>query len=116
MGGDSLKKVVRDREIKVRLSKRELEKLDEKVAKSGIGSREKFCRACFQNVVIKEQPPKEFFVLISEVRRVGNNLNQVAKRLNCYLPGERPTTDEVDEVIKSVNSTIDLLYSSYTTK
>jgi len=111
-----MKKVIRNHEIKVRLSADELKRLDRKVSKSGMKSREEFCRACFRNAEIKEPPPKDFFVLITEVRRVGSNLNQVARRLNSYLPGERPSATEVDEAIKSVNNTIDLLYSSYTTK
>jgi len=111
-----LKKIVRNHEIKVRLSTEELNSLEEKVVASGMKSREKFCRACFRDATIKGTPPKEFFVLITEVRHVGNNLNQVARRLNSYVQNERPDPDEVDRAIKGVNDTLDLLYSTYTTE
>lgn len=111
-----MKKVVRNREIKVRMTEDELKDLDRKVKKSGMRSREKFCRACFRDVVIKESPPKEFSLLITEVRHIGNNLNQVARRLNCYALGDRPDATEVDKAIRGVNDTVDLLYSTFTPK
>lgn len=111
-----MKKIVRNHEIKVRLSDAELNSLDQKVAASGMKSRERFCRACFRDVTIKGAPPKEFFVLITEVRQIGNNLNQVARRLNSYVQNERPDSAEVTKAIKGVNDTLDLLYSTYTTE
>lgn len=105
-----MKKVIRNHVIKVRLSDDELKKLDKKVAKSGMRSRERFCRACFQNAVIKELPKKDFFVLITEVKRVGTNLNQVARRLNGYTQTERPDPSEVNNVIQEVYGAVDLIY------
>ena len=111
-----MKKIVRNHEIIIRLSTEELNDLDKKVAASGMKSRERFCRACFRDVTIKGAPPKEFFVLITEVRQIGNNLNQVARRLNSYVQNERPDSAEVTKAIKGVNYTLDLLYSTYTTE
>ena len=108
-----MKKVVRNRVIKVRLSTDELRLLDEKVAVSGMKSREEFCRACFENIEIRAAPPREFHVLITEVRRVGNNLNQVARRLNGYIQSDTPNSSEVNEAIKAVYDVVDLIYSDY---
>lgn len=107
-----MKKVVRKHAIIIRLSDDELKKLDKKVAKSGFRSRERFCRACFQNAVIKELPKKDFFVLITEVKRVGTNLNQVARRLNSYAQNERPNPSEVNNVIQEVYGAVDLIYKT----
>lgn len=107
-----MKKVIRNHEIKVRLSDEELKRLDRKVVKSGLRSRERFCRACFENVVIKELPKKDFFVLITEVKRVGTNLNQVARRLNSYTQNERPDSSEVNNVIQQVYGAVDLIYKT----
>ena len=56
--------------MKVRFTKTELDALTKKARKSGL-SREGYCRRVLNGTEVKE------------VRRVGNNLNQVMKRANA---------------------------------
>lgn len=69
-------------EMKVRFTKTELDALTKKARKSGL-SREGYCRRVLNGTEVKEAPPADIPVLIQEVRRVGNNLNQVMKRANA---------------------------------
>ena len=69
-------------EMKVRFTKTELDALTKKARKSGL-SREGYCRRVLNGVEVKEVPPADVPVLIQEVRRVGNNLNQIMKRANA---------------------------------
>lgn len=69
-------------EMKVRFTKTELDALTKKARKSGL-SREGYCRRVLNGTEVKEAPPADVPVLIQEVRRVGNNLNQIMKRANA---------------------------------
>ena len=66
-------------EMKVRFTKTELDALTKKSRKSGLS----FCRRVLNGTEVKEAPPADVPVLIQEVRRVGNNLNQIMKRANA---------------------------------
>ena len=66
-------------EMKVRFTKTELDALTKKARKSGQG----YCRRVLNGTEVKEAPPADVPVLIQEVRRVGNNLNQIMKRANA---------------------------------
>ena len=65
--------------MKVRFTKTELDALTKKARKSGL-SREGYCRRVLNGTEVKEA---DVPVLIQEVRRVGNNLNQIMKRANA---------------------------------
>ena len=69
-------------EIKIRFSPDELATLNEQVKKAGI-SREQFCRNAIQGVAIRENPPADIHKLIWEVRRVGNNIDQILTIANA---------------------------------
>ena len=69
-------------EIKIRFSPDELATLNEQVKKSGI-SREQFCRNAIQGVAIRENPPADLHKLIWEIRRVGNNIDQILMIANA---------------------------------
>jgi hypothetical protein len=72
----------RNQEIKIRLTRDELESLTKKVRRSGY-SREAFCRKVLSDVELKEAPPAEYYDMIRELRRVGSNINQVLKKANA---------------------------------
>lgn len=72
----------RIQEIKIRFSPDELAALNEQVKKAGI-SREQFCRNAIQGVVIRENPPADLHKLIWEIRRVGNNIDQILTIANA---------------------------------
>ena len=63
-------------EMKVRFTKTELDALTKKARKC-------YCRRVLNGTEVKEAPPADVPVLIQEVRRVGNNLNQIMKRANA---------------------------------
>ena len=65
-------------EIKIRFSPDDLATLSEQVKRAGI-SREQFCRNAIQGVAIRENPPADLHKLIWEIRRVGNNIDQILK-------------------------------------
>ena len=72
----------RIQEIKIRFSPDELATLNEQVKKVGI-SREQFCRNAIQGVAIRENPPADLHKLIWEIRRVGNNIDQILTIANA---------------------------------
>ena len=72
----------RIQEIKIRFSPDELAALNEQVKKAGI-SREQFCRNAIQGVAIRENPPADLHKLIWEIRRVGNNIDQILTIANA---------------------------------
>ena len=71
----------RNHEIKVRFNEIEFEELNKKVSQTKM-SREKFIRHCIKKTEIKMPPPIEFYKWINECNAIGNNLNQIARKLN----------------------------------
>ena len=101
----------RNHRVEIYLTKNELETLTKKVRRSGL-SREGFCRRVLNGTEVKEAPPADVPVLIREVRRVGNTLNQIMKRANALglmdVPQLRKALDENRVVEK-------LIVDAYTT-
>lgn len=67
----------RTKEIKVRLSDEEFEKLNQDVLESGL-SREEYVRLLLRKVVPSSKPSPDFIETIKQLRMIGNNLNQIA--------------------------------------
>lgn len=63
------------------LTEEEMAKLMKQVQKTGL-SRENYIRALIENFPIRERPPKEFFMLLEKMRRIGTNMNQIARQAN----------------------------------
>ena len=76
-------------EIKVRLSRWELQELDRKVKKTGM-SREGFIRTLLMNKVPVALPPAPYFDLIKEVRILGNHMRQIAYRAHALHSSDAP--------------------------
>lgn len=72
----------RDCEIKLRLTKAELQSLDENATATGM-SREGYIRNLLNGYAPVNVPPMEYFTLIKELRAIGNIMHQVAQR--AYL-------------------------------
>ena len=66
-------------EIKVRLNKKEMESLSKLVKKSGL-SREAYLRHLINGCVPRDAPPPDYYAMMRELYRIGNSLNQVAKK------------------------------------
>ena len=69
-------------EIKVRLSKDEAERLNNKVALCGF-SREAYIRALLDNHTPTPLPSDDLIEVIKQLRKIGTNLNQIAYKANA---------------------------------
>ena len=89
------------------LNDREFEAFEEK-AKRSSRSREAFIRRAMQEVQIKELPPADLYKLIWEIRRVGNNIDQILMIANTKgilnIPDLRKVIDDLREVEKLIVS------------
>ena len=65
--------------ILFRLNRKEAEVLDKKVKKSGL-SREAYLRHLISGVVPRDAPPPDYYSMMRELHRIGNNLNQIAQK------------------------------------
>lgn len=62
-----------------RLNRKEAESLDKKVKKSGL-SREAYLRHLIRGVVPRDAPPPDYYSMMRELHKIGNNLNQIAQK------------------------------------
>ena len=89
------------------LNDREFEAFEEK-AKRSSRSREAFIRRAIQEVQIKELPPADLHKLIWEIRRVGNNIDQILTIANAKgilnIPDLCKAIDDLREVEKLIVS------------
>lgn len=65
--------------ILFRLNRKEAEALDKKVKKSGL-NREAYLRHLISGVVPRDAPPPDYYSMMRELHRIGNNLNQIAQK------------------------------------
>ena len=89
------------------LNDREFEAFEEK-AKRSSRSREAFIRKAIEDVQIKELPPADLHKLIWEIRRVGNNIDQILMIANAKgilnIPDLRKAIDDLREAEKLIVS------------
>ena len=65
--------------IMFRLNRKEAEALDKKVKKSGM-NREAYLRQIIRGIVPKDTPPPDYYSMMRELHKIGNNLNQIAQK------------------------------------
>jgi len=65
--------------IMFRLNRKEAECFDKKVKKSGL-NREAYLRQLIQGAVPKDAPPPDYYAMMRELHKIGNNLNQIAQK------------------------------------
>lgn len=65
-----------------RFNAEENRKLKDLTLKSGL-SESAVVRSLLDSVIIKEMPTKEFFEAINQIRKVGTNINQIARFANA---------------------------------
>ena len=63
------------------LDKKEAEAFQKKVKKSGL-SREAYLRHLVNGLEPQDAPPPDYYAMMRELHGIGNNLNQVARRVN----------------------------------
>lgn len=69
----------RNIEIIFRLNEFEAEALERKVKQSGL-SREAYLRQIIKGLVPKNTPPPDYYLMMKELHKIGNNLNQIAQK------------------------------------
>ena len=96
-------------EIKVRLSQKEAGMLNEKVKKSGL-SREAYLRQLINGLVPQDVPPPDYYTMMKELYRIGNNLNQIARKaqmLNMVdVPQYRKAVREFEAAVKKITEAV----------
>jgi len=68
----------RNHRVAVRLDDAEYTKLITAVERAGI-SQESFLRHLIGGYSPREKPPPDYYAMMEELRRIGNNLNQIAR-------------------------------------
>lgn len=88
----------RNKEIKARLTQQEYDQIKAKIAKSGL-SQQRYVIASLQNAEIKMLiiPPE----LAVALKRQGNNLNQIARRLH---EASDESCQDLDSLIPIINN------------
>ena len=61
------------------LNKKEAEDFDKKVKRSGL-SREAYIRQIINGLVPRDAPPPDYYSMMRELYRIGNNINQIAQQ------------------------------------
>ena len=96
-------------EIKVRLNQKEADVLNERVKKSCL-SREAYLRQLINGLVPQDAPPTDYYTMMKELYRIGNNLNQIAKKaqtLNMIdVPLYKKAVGEFETVVKEITAAV----------
>jgi len=92
-------------EIKVRLNQKEADILNEKVKKSGL-SREAYLRQLINGLMPQNAPPP----MMKELYRIGNSLNQIARKANTLnmIDGPRynKAISEFESAVKRITEAV----------
>ena len=91
--------------IMFRLNRKEAEVLEKRVKKSGI-SREAYLRHLINGVVPKDAPPPDYYSMMRELHKVGNNLNQIAQKAHTLNVIDIKRYDETVKEYERVVQTI----------
>lgn len=88
--------------ILFRLTKREAESLYKKVKKSGL-NRETYLRQLINGVVPRDAPPPDYYAMMRELHKVGNNLNQIALKAHTLNVID---VQRYDEAVREYEKTV----------
>ena len=96
-------------EIKVRLNQKEATILNERVKKSCL-SREAYLRQLINGLVPQDAPPPDYYAIMKELYKMGNNLNQIARKaqsLNMIdVPLYKKAVEEFETVVKEITAAV----------
>lgn len=99
---------MRNRNIKINIFLNEDEKkiFDDKAKKSGL-SKSEFFRKIILDYQLKEQPDERFYEILSLLRNMANNLNQMARTYNRYQGYMRedkftPLLNQIQDLVLSM--------------
>ena len=92
----------RNEQINIRLSPRELKRLDSHASRSRL-TRSAYLRHLINGVQPKEAPPTDYYRMMREIHALGSNLNQLAYWANCT--GEMEVV-RIEAAIKELRQSI----------
>ena len=95
----------RNKAVVIRFTEDEWRKLNDMVSKAKM-PREKFCRTILLGSKVNAAPEADYVTLINEVRRIGININQLAKV--AHLWPELMNRDKLDYALEE-NHNVSLL-------
>ena len=104
----------KNKQVLIRMTQHEFDLLEAKVKRTRMTKNAFICNA-LRGVEIKEAPPYEFDVFNLDIRRIGNNLNQIARKLNANDPEERPAIKEIHQVVSEIYDVLGKLLDEYNT-
>lgn len=93
---------MRNRNIRIQLwlNKKEADRLDKSVKKSGL-SREAYLRHLINGLVPPEAPPPDYYSMMRELYRIGNNLNQIAVKAHTLGVIDQARYDESCKMLEN---------------
>ena len=97
--GETVRK--RNVHIQLWLTEAEADRLNKKVASCGL-TREAYLRQLISGYVPRQAPPVEYFHLTEQLRRIGTNMNQLARMANSRQWIDRERYEKDAEVLRAV--------------
>ena len=91
--------------ILFRLNKKEAEALDKKVKKSGL-NREAYLRQLISGVVPRDAPPPDYYSMMRELHKIGNNLNQIAQKAHVLNVVDVVDVQRYDQEVQKFNEAV----------
>ena len=99
----------RDVPFLFRLNKEEAEAFRERVKKSGI-SQEAYVRQVITGKTPREAPPPDYYSMMRELHKIGNNLNQIAQKAHTLnvIDVQRYDSDmrKFDETVRLITEAV----------
>ena len=99
----------RNYEIKIRLTQAEMVHLNRLVNGSKL-SREAYLRQLIAGVVPQDAPPPDYFSMMQQLYRIGNNLNQIALKAHALGAIDAKHYDDVirmfEEAVQEILSAV----------
>lgn len=96
-------------EIKVRLNQEEADALNGKVKKSGL-SREAYLRQLISGLIPQDAPPPDYYAMMREFYRIGNNLNQIARKAYALdmidAPQYKKAVEDFEAAVKEITAAV----------
>lgn len=83
----------RNNRVQLWLNQKELDMLNAKVTRSGL-SRTAYLRQLIAGLVPRDAPPPDYYAMMRELYRIGNNLNQIAATAHTLHFIDAPRYDE----------------------
>ena len=111
----TMKTKLKKREIKVRLTNKDLDHLNNLVKESNL-SRESYLRMCINGLLPRPAPSKELIEVIEILREIAENMNQIAISVytqnamnkSFYMENYEKLQDQINEIMILIRQPINM--------